>query len=118
MTDRRDELKRAVRPRRPTGPKVARGRTTGPPQKQSYPKGDPRFRATTDMRREELIRTLGVRNLKPGEKVDLLHRGKVVGPPWLGGIFQTRLNWGTLVLAFGFILFIVWLILAKTEMGG
>ena len=97
MANRRDELKRAVGPRR------SGVRTT---------------RRQVDPRREELIRTLGVRNLKPGEKIDLLHRGKVVGPPWLGGIFQTRLNWGTLVLAFGFILFIVWLIMEKTQIGG
>ena len=97
MADRREELRRAVRPRRPTTHIAQR---------------------SVDPRREELIRTLGVRNLKPGERVDLLHRGKVVGPPWLGGIFQTRLNWGTLVLAFGFILFIVWLIMEKTQIGG
>ena len=96
MADRRDELRRAVRSGRPTTRTVRR---------------------TVDPRRAELIQALGVRNLKPGEKVDLLHRGKVVGPPWLGGIFQTRLNWGTIVLALGFILFIVWLIMTRSQIG-
>ena len=96
--DRREELRKAVRPRR--------SGTPGRPQRQ------------VDPRREELIDALGVRHLKPGERVDLLHKGKVVGPPWLGGIFQTRLNIGTLVLAFGFILFMVWLIMKRAEMGG
>lgn len=68
-------------------------------------------------RRSELIKALGVRRIRAGERVDALHKGKVVGPPWLGGIFQTRLNWGSAVLAFGFILFITWLILMR-QTGG
>jgi len=99
--DRHEELRRATRPRKPA-------------QKQQR---------ATDLRRQELMGALGVGHLKPGEtyqsKVDaVLHKGKVVGPPWMGGIFQTRLNIGTLVLAFGFILFIVWLIMKRSEMGG
>jgi len=87
--DRREELRRATRPRR-------RVRAA---------------RSEQDPRRVELRQALGVHRYRPGERVDLLHRGKVIGPPWLGGIFQTRLNWGTLVLAFGVVLFIVWLIM-------
>lgn len=94
MEGRRKELRRAVHPRR-----AAR-------------------RSQQDPRREELVKALGVRHLRPGERVDLLHKGKVVGPPWLGGIFQTRLNVGTLVLAFGCVLFLVWLIMKRAEMGG
>lgn len=73
-----------------------------------------------DPRREELVRALGVGPGRPYKsQVDkVLHKGRVVGPPWLGGIFQTRLNIGTLVLAFGVILFLVWLIMKRSEMGG
>lgn len=100
--DRRDELRKVVKPRRPTQAQR--------PQRQ------------VDLRRQELVKALGVGHLKPGEtyesKLDAaLHRGKVVGPPWMGGIFQTRLNVGTLVLAFGVILWVVWLIMKRTEMG-
>lgn len=96
MDRRKEELRRVVRPQRPTR----------------------RPQRPVDPRREELIRSLGVRNLKPGEIVDLLHKGKVVGPPWLGGIFQTRLNVGTLILVLGVIMFLVWLIMKRAEMGG
>lgn len=99
--DRKEELRRVMKPRRPA-------------QRAQ--------RAERDIRKEELIKALGVGHLKPGEtyksRLDsVLHRGKVVGPPWLGGIFQTRLNAGTLVLAFGFILFIVWLIMKRSALG-
>ena len=95
--DRREELRRMT-PRR---------------RVQNSPKA-----SSTSVRKVELIRSLGVKELKPGEKVDFLHKGKVVGPPWMGGIFQTRLNWGTFVLAIGFILFIAWLVLTRADMGG
>jgi len=95
MSDRRRQLQRAV------GQRQTGGSAAPPP----------------DRRREELRNALGVRHLRPGERIDLLHKGKVVGPPWLGGIFQTRLNVGTLVLALGVILFLVWLIM-RARVGG
>ena len=105
--DRKEELRKAVHRK----PASIQGRTQGPPQRQAYTKTDPRFAGSAEARRAELLKAFGVRRYRPGERVDLLHRGKVIGPPWMGGIFQTRLNWGTLVLAFGVVLFIVWLIM-------
>lgn len=105
--DRRDELRKAMHPRRSS----VQGHVQGPSQPQTYARRDPRFVNPAEARRAELLKAFGVKRYRPGESVDLLHRGKIIGPPWMGGIFQTRLNWGTLVLAFGVVLFIVWLIM-------
>lgn len=51
----------------------------------------------------------------PVEKDDFLHKGKVVGPTWLEGIFLTRLNIGVAVLAVGVIIFIIWLVMKARE---